>query len=151
MLFPIPTGARGSSSTLLDRHTQVRLGCIDIGSNTTRLLVADCSGLGLTWVHEERAFTHIGHELQQTGRIGSAKIAGQSPGPGTVLPQLIHGGRAGEILVWSGQSEEGQSAGPGAWVARMPDREGHPVLLVFEEPTFRMLFVPAKDAEPAGD
>jgi exopolyphosphatase / guanosine-5'-triphosphate,3'-diphosphate pyrophosphatase len=75
VLFPIPTGARGSSSTLLDRHTQVRLGCIDIGSNTTRLLVADCSGLGLTWVHEERAFTRIGHELQQTGRIGSAKIA----------------------------------------------------------------------------
>lgn len=35
----------------------------------------------------------------QTGRIylGSAKMAAQSPGPGTVLPQLIHGGpgRAG--------------------------------------------------------
>jgi exopolyphosphatase/guanosine-5'-triphosphate,3'-diphosphate pyrophosphatase len=53
----------------------VRLGCIDIGSNTTRLLVADCNGSGLAWVHQERAFTRIGHDLQQTGRIGTAKMA----------------------------------------------------------------------------
>jgi exopolyphosphatase/guanosine-5'-triphosphate,3'-diphosphate pyrophosphatase len=52
-----------------------RLACIDIGSNTTRLLVADRAGRRLTWVHQERAFTRIGSELGQAGQLGSAKIA----------------------------------------------------------------------------
>jgi exopolyphosphatase/guanosine-5'-triphosphate,3'-diphosphate pyrophosphatase len=52
----------------------VRLGCIDIGSNTTRLLVADCDGGRLLWVHQERAFTRIGEELQTSKRIGTAKV-----------------------------------------------------------------------------
>jgi exopolyphosphatase/guanosine-5'-triphosphate,3'-diphosphate pyrophosphatase len=50
----------------------VRLGCIDIGSNTTRLLVADSDGVHLIWVHQERAFTRIGREGPL---IGAAKIA----------------------------------------------------------------------------
>lgn len=52
----------------------MRLGCIDIGSNTTRLLVADSDGTKLQWVHQERAFTRIGHDLHEAGRIGAAKI-----------------------------------------------------------------------------
>jgi exopolyphosphatase/guanosine-5'-triphosphate,3'-diphosphate pyrophosphatase len=34
--------------------------CIDIGSNTTRLLVAECSGGGLREVMQQRAFTKLG-------------------------------------------------------------------------------------------
>jgi exopolyphosphatase / guanosine-5'-triphosphate,3'-diphosphate pyrophosphatase len=52
----------------------VRLGCIDIGSNTTRLLVADNDSGHLLGVHEERSFTRIGHELFEHGMIGPAKI-----------------------------------------------------------------------------
>jgi exopolyphosphatase/guanosine-5'-triphosphate,3'-diphosphate pyrophosphatase len=52
----------------------VRLGCIDIGSNTTRLLVADSDGRRLLWVHEERSFTQLGHELLKHGRIRATKI-----------------------------------------------------------------------------
>jgi oxepin-CoA hydrolase/3-oxo-5,6-dehydrosuberyl-CoA semialdehyde dehydrogenase len=41
----------------------------------------------------------IGELAAHHGRIyvGSAKVAGQTPGPGTALPQLLHGGpgRAG--------------------------------------------------------
>jgi exopolyphosphatase/guanosine-5'-triphosphate,3'-diphosphate pyrophosphatase len=53
----------------------LRLGCIDIGSNTTRLLVADTDGRHLRWIHEERAFTRIGRDLLEHGSIGPAKIA----------------------------------------------------------------------------
>lgn len=53
----------------------MRLACIDIGSNTTRLLVADTDGTRLHWVAQERAFTRIGHELFTRGSIGPAKIA----------------------------------------------------------------------------
>lgn len=53
----------------------MRLACIDVGSNTTRLLVADSDGAQLRWIHQERAFTRLGHELFEHGVLGPAKIA----------------------------------------------------------------------------
>lgn len=53
----------------------MRRACIDIGSNTTRLLVADCDGTDLLEVHQERAFTRIGKGPRRDGTIGQAKIA----------------------------------------------------------------------------
>jgi len=53
----------------------VRIGCIDIGSNTTRLLVADCDGGRLQVVRQERSFTRIGNELLERGALSEAKIA----------------------------------------------------------------------------
>jgi exopolyphosphatase/guanosine-5'-triphosphate,3'-diphosphate pyrophosphatase len=52
----------------------VRRACIDIGSNTTRLLVADCVGSELVDVHQERVFTHIGRGRRPDGSISSEKI-----------------------------------------------------------------------------
>jgi exopolyphosphatase / guanosine-5'-triphosphate,3'-diphosphate pyrophosphatase len=53
----------------------VRRACIDIGSNTTRLLVADCDGDRFVEVHQERAFTHIRRGLTAGREIGEEKIA----------------------------------------------------------------------------
>lgn len=53
----------------------MRGACIDIGSNTTRLLVADCDGERLQEVHQARAFTRMGHEMAADGRIGAPKVA----------------------------------------------------------------------------
>jgi exopolyphosphatase/guanosine-5'-triphosphate,3'-diphosphate pyrophosphatase len=53
----------------------VRGACIDIGSNTTRLLVADRESGSLHEVHQERAFTRISRGLQEGGVISEAKIA----------------------------------------------------------------------------
>jgi exopolyphosphatase/guanosine-5'-triphosphate,3'-diphosphate pyrophosphatase len=52
-----------------------RRACIDIGSNTTRLLVADCDGERLHEVHQEKAFTHIGKGLGPGGTMLPDKIA----------------------------------------------------------------------------
>jgi exopolyphosphatase / guanosine-5'-triphosphate,3'-diphosphate pyrophosphatase len=52
----------------------VRRACIDIGSNTTRLLVAECEGPRLLEIHQERSFTKIGRDLRADGTIGSEKI-----------------------------------------------------------------------------
>lgn len=52
----------------------MRRACIDIGSNTTRLLVADCRGDTLIHLHEERAFTQIGRGRLPDGRISQSKI-----------------------------------------------------------------------------
>ena len=50
--------------------TAVLCACIDIGSNTTRLLVADCSGGRLREVVQERAFTRLGAQ----GEISAEKV-----------------------------------------------------------------------------
>lgn len=53
----------------------MRGACIDIGSNTTRLLVADCDGQHLREIHQARAFTRIGYDMAADGRIGGPKVA----------------------------------------------------------------------------
>ena len=53
----------------------MRRACIDIGSNTTRLLVADCDADGLVEIHQERVFTHVGRALTPGGEIATDKIA----------------------------------------------------------------------------
>lgn len=52
----------------------VRRACIDIGSNTTRLLVAECWAGGLQEVHQDRAFTRIGRMIASDGTIAAGKI-----------------------------------------------------------------------------
>ncbi len=52
----------------------MRRACIDIGSNTTRLLVADCLGGALAEVHQERVFTHLGRSRLRDGKIDEEKI-----------------------------------------------------------------------------
>jgi exopolyphosphatase/guanosine-5'-triphosphate,3'-diphosphate pyrophosphatase len=52
----------------------MRAACIDIGSNTTRLLVADRLGDRLREVHQERAFTRIGRGLATGAAIPDEKI-----------------------------------------------------------------------------
>jgi exopolyphosphatase/guanosine-5'-triphosphate,3'-diphosphate pyrophosphatase len=49
--------------------------CIDIGSNTTRLLVADTGNGQLRELVNQRAFTRIGKSVDAGGSIPAAKIA----------------------------------------------------------------------------
>ncbi len=51
-----------------------RCACIDVGSNTTALLVADVDGDVLTSIGTRRVFTMLGAEMGPTG-ISAAKIA----------------------------------------------------------------------------
>jgi exopolyphosphatase / guanosine-5'-triphosphate,3'-diphosphate pyrophosphatase len=53
----------------------VRRACIDIGSNTTRLLVAGCERGRLEEVHQERSFTQLRRGVLDGGLIGPDKIA----------------------------------------------------------------------------
>ena len=52
----------------------MRRACIDIGSNTTRLLVAECDGERLLEIYQERAFTRLGRGVVEHGEIPAAKI-----------------------------------------------------------------------------
>jgi exopolyphosphatase / guanosine-5'-triphosphate,3'-diphosphate pyrophosphatase len=48
--------------------------CIDIGSNTTRLLVAECQDGKLRELASQRAFTRIGKAVRQHGTIPTDKV-----------------------------------------------------------------------------
>jgi exopolyphosphatase/guanosine-5'-triphosphate,3'-diphosphate pyrophosphatase len=50
-------------------------GAIDIGSNTTRLLVAEPEEGQLRKVMEQRAYTRIGKDASKNGKITAEKIA----------------------------------------------------------------------------
>jgi exopolyphosphatase/guanosine-5'-triphosphate,3'-diphosphate pyrophosphatase len=52
----------------------VRVACIDIGTNTTRLLVAESDGAALREVAVQRSFTGLGH-VRRRGAIEPASIA----------------------------------------------------------------------------
>jgi exopolyphosphatase/guanosine-5'-triphosphate,3'-diphosphate pyrophosphatase len=48
--------------------------CVDIGTNTTRVLVAEAGAGGVREVLQRRSFTRIGRELRADGHIPAAKI-----------------------------------------------------------------------------
>jgi exopolyphosphatase / guanosine-5'-triphosphate,3'-diphosphate pyrophosphatase len=52
----------------------MRVGIIDVGSNTVRLLVASCAGNRLVPVHESRAFLALGEEVENYGWISDLKL-----------------------------------------------------------------------------
>jgi exopolyphosphatase/guanosine-5'-triphosphate,3'-diphosphate pyrophosphatase len=52
----------------------VRRACIDIGSNTTRLLVAECAQGEISEVYQERAFTYLAWSGLADGAIAPAKL-----------------------------------------------------------------------------
>lgn len=75
------TPAEEPRSAKLAPMATARCGCIDIGSNTTRLLVAEALGDGgaaggeLREIAAERAFTRIGASRRGGGQIPAATIA----------------------------------------------------------------------------
>jgi exopolyphosphatase / guanosine-5'-triphosphate,3'-diphosphate pyrophosphatase len=71
-------------------------GCIDIGTNTTRVLVADARDGKLTEVLQRRAFTRLGRGLTAGGRIPAARIAANA---GVVAEQLALAEQAGARTV----------------------------------------------------
>jgi exopolyphosphatase / guanosine-5'-triphosphate,3'-diphosphate pyrophosphatase len=52
----------------------MRVGIIDVGSNTVRLLVASCAGNRLVPVLERRAFLGLGEEVENYGWISDMKL-----------------------------------------------------------------------------
>src|SRR4051812_30453211 len=54
---------------------EVLCACVDIGSNTTRLLVAEAGPGGLREVLAQRCFTRLGRDAGADGAIAAAKLA----------------------------------------------------------------------------
>jgi exopolyphosphatase/guanosine-5'-triphosphate,3'-diphosphate pyrophosphatase len=130
----------------------VRRACIDIGSNTTRLLVADGNGVQLTEVHQERAFTRIGRGVRAGGTIAPAKIADVVE---VVLEQLRTAHRLGAQEVRAvATAAIRQAANGAALVEAIQTTCGIGVDVLSGEEEARLAFVGAArtlDHPPAGE
>ncbi len=76
----------------------VNLGCIDIGSNTTRLLVAGVEDDRLREVANRRVFTSLGASLTPAGEIPAAKLSEVAEVTATLAAEARELG-AGQVAV----------------------------------------------------
>jgi exopolyphosphatase/guanosine-5'-triphosphate,3'-diphosphate pyrophosphatase len=129
----------------------LRRACIDIGSNTTRLLVAECDGRRLVELHQERAFTRIGRGLSG-GAIEPAKIIEVADG---VAKQFQAARELGAVEVRAVATAAIRRASNGAaLVSAIRDACGLEVKVLSGDEEARLAFVGAArtlDHVPAGD
>jgi exopolyphosphatase/guanosine-5'-triphosphate,3'-diphosphate pyrophosphatase len=130
----------------------VRRACIDIGSNTTRLLVADCDSGRLEPVHQERAFTHLARGRLDDGTIISMKIEEVA---GVVVAQLATARELGAVEVRGVATAAIRQAPNGAdLAAAIRECCGLNVEILTEEQEARFAFAGASrtlDHVPAGE
>ena len=119
----------------------MRRACIDIGSNTTRLLVAECDGEFLLEVHQERVFTHIGRGLGPDGTLSAEKIAEVA---GVALEQLQVARDLGSVEIHGVATAAVRQARNGAaLVAAVVQACGLDVRILSEEDEARLAFIGA--------
>lgn len=115
--------------------------CIDIGSNTTRLLVARCDRGRLRAVREQRAFTRLGRELTHAGRIRPIKLAEVAE---VVAAQVLSARQAGAGQVRVVATAAIRQAANGAELAgAVRERAGVPVTVLDDSEEARLAFLGA--------
>lgn len=129
----------------------VRRACIDIGSNTTRLLIAEC-GDGLVEVHQERAYTQLRRSVRDGGALSSEKI---SEVVAVVEAQLARARELGSADVRGVATAAIRRAGNrDALVAAIRDACGLEIVVLSEDEEARMAFLGVAgtlDHAPAGE
>src|SRR5205085_2420727 len=65
---------QGLTADSVGRMLAMRVGIVDVGSNTVRLLVAAQTGERLSALHERRAFMGLGEEIESYGWISDRKL-----------------------------------------------------------------------------
>jgi exopolyphosphatase/guanosine-5'-triphosphate,3'-diphosphate pyrophosphatase len=115
--------------------------CIDIGSNTTRLLVADADDGRLRELVTQRAFTRIGKSLGNGGSIPVEKIAETAE---VVRTQSKVAGEVGaEEIVAVATAAIRQAANRDELVAAVENAGGMPLTVLSDEEEARLSFVGA--------
>ncbi|MGH2856383.1 MAG: hypothetical protein ACRDMJ_02735 [Solirubrobacteraceae bacterium] len=126
----------------------MRAACIDIGSNTTRLLVAELTDGRLRAVHEERVFTRLGRGVGETGAISAEKLAEATV---VVASQLAIAHRLGAGAVRVVATAAIRDAANGSELAAEIRRAtGIPVSVLSGEEEARLAFVGAAGTLESG-
>ncbi len=115
--------------------------CIDVGSNTTRLLVADVEDGRLRELMSQRVFTRLGRGLGGGGKIPSAKIAETAE---VVCTQVRHARDLGvKKIVVVGTAAIRQAKNRAKLVAAVEKESGLPMRVLSDDEEARLAFVGA--------
>jgi exopolyphosphatase / guanosine-5'-triphosphate,3'-diphosphate pyrophosphatase len=115
----------------------MKVGIVDVGSNTIRLLVARSQGGGLVTLREERAHLFLGEDVEREGRL-SAAAAGCAGGFARSARKL--GARALEVIV---TAPGRQSANGGKLVRALEAACAAPVRVLSADEEGRLAFAGA--------
>jgi exopolyphosphatase/guanosine-5'-triphosphate,3'-diphosphate pyrophosphatase len=119
----------------------VRRACIDIGSNTTRLLVAACDRGRIEEVHQVRSFTQLRRGVLDGGLIGPEKIAEVVA---VVSSQLALARELGAAEILGVATAAVRRAANGAeLIAAVREACGLEIVVLSEEREARMAFIGA--------
>ena len=125
--------------------------CIDVGSNTTRLLVAELDDRGLHELTAERVFTRIGSSLGPDGRVPAEKIAEVAAVVAVQARTAIESGAERTVIV--GTAAIRRAANRDELIAAIEAAVGVRVNVLSEEDEARLSFRGATSAladPPAG-
>jgi len=124
----------------------MRCACVDIGSNTTRVLVADVAEHGLREVTCERAYTRLGSALRRTGTLPEEALAAMAE---TVAAQCAVARSLGaeRLRVVATAAIRAASNAP-ALAAAVRDRSGAQVEVLDSAEEARLAFAGATRTHP---
>jgi exopolyphosphatase/guanosine-5'-triphosphate,3'-diphosphate pyrophosphatase len=109
----------------------MRVGVIDVGSNTIRVLVADVDGSRIAAVHESRAWARLGMDAAQTGEISVERLEAARAAVAEFAAQARRAGSERlEVLI---ASPGRQAANTGALVRALEQSTGAPVRVLGRE------------------
>jgi exopolyphosphatase/guanosine-5'-triphosphate,3'-diphosphate pyrophosphatase len=115
--------------------------CVDIGSNTTRLLLADCRGGTLRELMTQRVFTRIGKSIRHDGAIPADKLKETT---GVVERQVRHARELGaERIAIVATAAVRQARNGGALTDAIEAATGLSTQVLSEEDEARLAFLGA--------
>jgi exopolyphosphatase/guanosine-5'-triphosphate,3'-diphosphate pyrophosphatase len=114
---------------------------VDIGSNTTRVLVAEPQDGQLRKVMEQRAYTRFEKDSKRKGKITDAKIAELAEVVTTQVRLAEELGAEATRIVATAAIRESKNADQAA--ARIAEAAGHPIDVLSEEEEGRLAFIGA--------
>ncbi|MGH3082942.1 MAG: hypothetical protein ACRDNP_02585 [Gaiellaceae bacterium] len=109
----------------------MRVGVIDVGSNTIRLLAADVGLHGLEVVHERRVWARLGVDVAQTGEISAERLEAATAAVGQLAAAAR---RAGCLRVETLVASPGrQASNAGELIRALEGVSGAPVRVLGRE------------------
>jgi exopolyphosphatase/guanosine-5'-triphosphate,3'-diphosphate pyrophosphatase len=119
----------------------MKVGIVDVGSNTVRLLVARRQGAGLVPLEEAREHLFLGEDVERDGRLSEARIAQAARCAGAYARTARKlGARAVEVIV---TAPGRQSANAAELVRELTAATGVPVRVLSADEEGRLAFAGA--------
>jgi exopolyphosphatase/guanosine-5'-triphosphate,3'-diphosphate pyrophosphatase len=121
--------------------TPVSCACVDIGSNTTRLLLAECRGGTLRELMTQRVFTRLGRSIRRGGTIPPEKLVEMT---GVVEQQVRHARELGaERIAIVATAAVRQARNGAELTGAIEAATGVPAQVLTEEDEARLAFLGA--------